>query len=68
MPCILNAANEIAVQRFLENRIRFTAMPEVARLTMQRVAVSDTPDLETLVATNSEARKVAEEVADSLGR
>lgn len=68
MPCILNAANEIAVQRFLENRIRFTAMSEVARLTMQRVAVSDTPDLETLVATNSEARKVAEEVADSLGR
>lgn len=68
MPCILNAANEIAVQRFLENRIRFTAMPEVARFTMQRVAVSDTPDLETLVATNSEARKVAEEIADSLGR
>lgn len=66
MPCILNAANEIAVQRFLEGRIRFTEMPEVARLTMERAPWSETPDLDTLVATNSEARAIAEEVAQSL--
>jgi len=68
MPCILNAANEIAVQRFLENRIRFTDMPVIAARTMQLASWSDTPDLDTLIATNTEARRVAEEVADSLGR
>lgn len=42
MPCILNAANEIAVQRFLENRIRFTDMPVIAARTMQLASWSDT--------------------------
>ncbi|MDE6650712.1 MAG: 1-deoxy-D-xylulose-5-phosphate reductoisomerase [Muribaculaceae bacterium] len=60
MPCILNAANEIAVQAFLENKIRFTDMPEVALKTMELTEWSDTPDLDTLVATNREARKIAE--------
>ena len=60
MPCILNAANEIAVQAFLEDRIRFTDMPKVASYTMENVAWQANPDLESLVATNDEARKVAE--------
>ena len=60
MPCILNAANEIAVQAFLEGRIRFTDMPEIARRTMETTPWSETPDLETLIATNAEARAIAE--------
>ncbi len=60
MPCILNAANEIAVQAFLEGKIRFTDMPMIAKKTMEATPWSDTPDLETLVATNAEARKIAE--------
>lgn len=59
MPCILNAANEIAVQSFLENKIRFTDMPRVARAVMDTVEWSETPDLETLIATNEAARKAA---------
>lgn len=66
MPCILNAANEIAVQYFLEDRIRFTDMPKVARITMDQALHSNTPDLETLIATNAEARRIAKEVADKL--
>lgn len=61
MPCILNAANEIAVQAFLEGKIRFTDMPKIAQQTMQKAVWSDTPDLDTLVATNTEARAIAEE-------
>ncbi len=61
MPCILNAANEIAVQAFLEGRIRFTDMPVIARKTMELTPWSDTPDLQTLIATNAEARRIAEE-------
>ena len=60
MPCILNAANEIAVQAFLEGRIRFTDMPVIALKTMEATPWSDTPDLETLIATNAEARAIAE--------
>lgn len=60
MPCILNAANEIAVQAFLDGMIRFTDMPVIARHTMEATPWSDTPDLETLVATNAEARRTAE--------
>ena len=66
MPCILNAANEIAVQAFLEERIRFVDMPRLARLTMEQTAWSDTPDLDTLVATNAEARKIAENLIEKL--
>lgn len=66
MPCILNAANEIAVQAFLEGKIRFTDMPQIAHQTMQKASWSDTPDLDTLVATNTEARGIAEEVARNL--
>lgn len=60
MPCILNAANEIAVQAFLEDRIRFTDMPRVAAYAMEHTPWSDSPDLDTLIETNSAARAIAE--------
>ncbi len=66
MPCILNAANEIAVQAFLEGKIRFTDMPKIAEKTMEKTSWSDTPDLDTLIATNAEARKTAAEIAEGL--
>lgn len=66
MPCILNAANEIAVQAFLENKIRFTDMPIVAHTTMEAAQWSDTPDLDTLIATNAEARRIAEKVVEEI--
>ncbi len=68
MPCILNAANEIAVQAFLENRIRFTDMPRVARETMDTAHWSETPDLDTLIATNEESRNIAEKFVDKISR
>ena len=60
MPCILNAANEIAVQAFLEGSIRFTDMPVIARKTMEAAPWSADTDIETLVATNEAARTIAE--------
>lgn len=65
MPCILNAANEIAVQAFLEKRIRFTDMPIVARKTMDKTPWSRETDLETLVATNSTARDIAQGIVNN---
>lgn len=60
MPCILNAANEIAVQAFLEGRIRFTDMPVVALKTMESTHWSNDASLESLIETNKEARAIAE--------
>lgn len=61
MPCILNAANEVAVRAFLHEEIKFTQMHEMASYTMQKVAFIKDPDLEQLVMTNSEALKTARE-------
>lgn len=62
LPCILNAANEIAVKAFLEGKIRFTDMPKIAEKTMERTHWDATSDLDTLIATNTESRQIAEDI------
>lgn len=62
MPCILNAANEVAVAAFLRDEIRFTDMPRIAETSMYKIAYSNDTSLETLVNTNSETRRFAEEL------
>jgi 1-deoxy-D-xylulose-5-phosphate reductoisomerase len=59
MPCILNAANEIAVYAFLRNRIGFLDMTEVVEQTMQKVSFIDSPTLEEYYDTDGEARSYA---------
>ncbi len=59
-PAVLNAANEVAVERFLSGEIRF---PSIARLTedvLGRVASSDVTSLETVLAADSLAREHAQ--------
>ncbi len=60
MPCILNAANEIAVDAFLREKLKFTKMSDLIERTMQRVQFLPNPSLEELVQTDREARKRAE--------
>ena len=59
MPCILNAANEIAVEAFLDEKIGFTQMPEVVEYTMENSLYSPLPDLDFLDVSDSSARKLA---------
>ena len=59
MPCILNAANEVAVDAFLNGRIRFTDMPRLVEATMLGVPFVADVDLDCLVKTNAEARAYA---------
>ena len=66
MPCILNAANEIAVAAFLNGEIRFTDMPRIAADCMERTPYIKEVTLENLVHTNAEARRVAEEITASI--
>ncbi|MCX6265176.1 MAG: 1-deoxy-D-xylulose-5-phosphate reductoisomerase [Bacteroidetes bacterium] len=60
MPCILNAANEIAVYAFLKNRIGFLDMTDVVEKTMQNVAHIAEPTLEDYFETDGEARTFAD--------
>lgn len=60
-PAILNAANEVAVQAFLERRIRFTAIAAVVEWALERVAVSAVETLTTILAADAAARMVANE-------
>ena len=59
MPCVLNAANELTVNAFLEGKLGFFDMPGVIEKTMNSVAFIATPDLNDYVETDSEARKIA---------
>ncbi len=59
MPCILNAANEIAVYAFLKNRIGFLDMTEVVEKTMQKISFIEKPTLLEYFETDGEARNFA---------
>ena len=61
MPCILNAANEIVNKGFLEDRCSFIQMADIIEKTMQTVAFHNSSDFEDYVATDAEARLVANE-------
>ncbi|MCF6269364.1 MAG: 1-deoxy-D-xylulose-5-phosphate reductoisomerase [Melioribacteraceae bacterium] len=56
-PCILNAANEIAVQKFLNNEISFTAIPELIKEALDKIEIKSVVDLETIVECDSLTRE-----------
>lgn len=61
-PCILNAANEVAVDAFLEKRIGFMDIPDLVERTLDRSSFIKTPDLDDYFETDLEARRVAHEL------
>ena len=61
-PCILNAANEIVVDAFLKNKLRFTEMPDVIEQCMNDVKWLSAPTLEDYLETDKNARALAKEI------
>lgn len=59
MPCILNAANEVANLAFRQGRLSFLGMADVISKTMQQATFDATPDLEVYLQTDREARAIA---------
>lgn len=59
LPCVLNAANEIAVWAFLHNRIGFLDITAVVEQTMKHVAFIEKPNLEEYFESDGEARNFA---------
>jgi len=62
IPCIMNAANEIVNKAFLEDRCRFLRMSEIIEQAMDTCTYIKTPTYDELIASDREARCVAEEL------
>ena len=65
MPCILNGANEVAVQAFLEDRISFLAMSSLIEKCMHSVTFVRSPGYRDYIETDREAREKAWEFVKS---
>ncbi|MBI3575455.1 MAG: 1-deoxy-D-xylulose-5-phosphate reductoisomerase [Gammaproteobacteria bacterium] len=59
-PAILNAANEVAVQAFLDRRIGFTDIPNIIEETLTRLPASADVQLEAILAVDAQVRKLAD--------
>lgn len=57
MPCILNAANEVMVQAFLDKKVAFIDMPAFIYQAMDYIAFIEKPDLSALLHTDKETRQ-----------
>lgn len=60
--CVMNAANEIAVANYLEDRIKFNDIPKLIEQTINKVSWQAHPSLDDYFACNDESRKVAKEL------
>ena len=59
MPCILNAANEVANAAFRRGECSFLGMADIIAKTMKKATFDKTPDLDTYFKTDAEARQIA---------
>ncbi len=62
MPAVLNAANEIAVNRFLTREIAFTAIPLLVEKVMERHDMVNDPDLDSILQADQWARRMCQEL------
>ncbi len=62
LPCVMNAANEIAVYAFLRNRINFLDMTDLIEKTMDHIPFIEEPSLEEYFESDGEARNFAADV------
>lgn len=68
MTTVLNAANEVAVNLFLKNKICFTHIPEIVQSAMNKHSPVMQPSLAELIAVDREARAHALRISEILGR
>lgn len=66
LPTVLNAANEIAVDAFLNEKIGFTDIPVVIERCMQQFVVEKAASLEVILATDHKAREISQQIIDTL--
>jgi 1-deoxy-D-xylulose-5-phosphate reductoisomerase len=62
LPCVLNAANEVAVEEFLKDRIGFLDMPDLVEACLGKISYVSNPNYEDYVMTDKETRVKALEI------
>jgi 1-deoxy-D-xylulose-5-phosphate reductoisomerase len=62
VPCVLNAANELTVQAFLQNRVDFLEMSDIIEKTIAKVSFIENPTFEDYEESDAQARKYADEL------
>ncbi len=68
MPTVLNAANEIAVEAFLNEEIRFTDIPVIIERSMEKFVVKPASTLEIILDTDQQARVIAQTIIVELSQ
>lgn len=66
MPCVLNAANEVAIEEFLNDRLGFLQMSELVEQCMKKISFVTNPSLQDYIETNRETRAKAKEITKQL--
>ena len=60
IPCAMNAANEIAVKAFLEEKIGYMDIPKIIEKTIEHTAFISSPEIDEILQTNEEGRNFAQ--------
>lgn len=66
VPATLNAANEIGVRAFLEGKIRFTDMPRLCALTLDRLPRTEISDIHDIMEAHEKATAISRELLNAL--
>jgi len=66
MPTVLNAANEVAVDEFLNERVKFTDIPLIIEQCMARFSAGNADSLEKILQTDEQARVVSHEIIGNM--
>ncbi|MFW6279194.1 MAG: 1-deoxy-D-xylulose-5-phosphate reductoisomerase [Bacillota bacterium] len=66
MPAVLNAANEIAVQAFLEKKITFYDISDIIEIVLNKHEITSNPGLDDILRSDGWAREAAEEVIEDV--
>jgi len=65
-PTVLNAANEVCVEAFLNNSVAFLQLPEVIEYTLSQAKITPAADLTTIINADNNAREIASEKLNDL--
>jgi 1-deoxy-D-xylulose-5-phosphate reductoisomerase len=65
IPCIMNAANEVAVKAFLERNIKFYDIPKIIETSMMKLPYIKAPTLQELIETDKETRIFASSIIEN---
>ncbi len=61
-PCIMNAANEVAVDAFLKGQVGFLQMSDIIEKTLETVEFIENPDFDDFIRSDTEARRIANQL------